>query len=52
MNTEQISSELMSTCFPVGWSRSLLASKEGACGLYILASVGFCGVLFLKSYLL
>ena len=52
MNIEQISSELMSNCFPMGWSQSLLLpGKQGnTCGSTFLPVLGFVGFLFLKSY--
>ena len=44
----------MSTCFPVGWSRSLLSpAKQGsACGSTFLPVLGFVGCCFWKATLL
>lgn len=48
---EQMVFTVVSTCFPVGWAVStLLTSWWVAIGSTVLASVRFCGVLFLKSY--
>lgn len=53
MNIEQISSELMSNCFPMGWSQSLLLpGKQGnTCGSTFLPVLGFVGFFVFEKLL-